>query len=134
MLLKNLELWLRGKPYSEIYLYIIYVFSCFKVSLKFWRISLARSVKFEVFGQEYSLNTEAPEEDVQEILEMVRVHLYETCKSSSVVPSSKSAILASLNMAGKYVKLKRDFDDYRSEVETLSSQIRKKIEDFVQLS
>jgi cell division protein ZapA len=104
------------------------------VPLKFWRISLARSVKFEVFGQEYSLNTEAPEEDVQEILEMVRIHLHETCKSSSVVLSSKSAILASLNMAGKYVKLKRDFADYRSEVETLSSQIRKKIEDFVQLS
>jgi cell division protein ZapA len=95
---------------------------------------LARPVKFEVFGQEYSLNTEAPEEDVQEILEMVRVHLYETCRSSSVVPSSKSAILASLNMAGKYVKLKRDFDEYRHEVETLSSQIRKKIEDFIQLS
>lgn len=92
---------------------------------------MARLVKFEVFGQEYSLNTEAPEEDVQEIMEMVRTHLYETCRSSSVVPSSKSVILASLNMAGKYVELKRNFDDYRNEVETLSGKIVKKIEDFV---
>jgi cell division protein ZapA (FtsZ GTPase activity inhibitor) len=92
---------------------------------------LARAVKFEVFGQEYSLYTEAPEEDVQEILEMVRSHLYETCKASNVVPSSKAAILASLNMAGKYVQLKRDFENYRNEVESISSQLTKKIEDFL---
>lgn len=95
---------------------------------------MPRLFKFEVFGHEYSLRTEAPEEDVLEILEMVRGHLHETSSSSSVVLSSKSAILASLNMAGKYVKLKRDFENYRVEVESLSSQIRKKIEDFIQLS
>ena len=95
---------------------------------------MPRLVKFEVFGQEYSLSTEAPEEDVLEILELVRGHLHETSASNSVVLSSKSAILASLNMAGKYVKLKREFENYRVEVETLSAQIRKKIEDFVQLS
>ena len=94
---------------------------------------MAKPVKFEVFGHEYSLNTEAPEEDVQEILEMVREHLHETNRSPSVVPSTKSVILASLNMAGKYVKLKREFEDYRHEVETLSGRIRKKIEDFVRL-
>ncbi|MDF1577989.1 MAG: cell division protein ZapA [Desulfurivibrionaceae bacterium] len=94
---------------------------------------MARPVKFEVFGHEYSLNTEAPEEDVQEILEMVREHLHETCRSPGVVPSTKSVILASLNMAGKYVKLKREYEDYRDQVETLSGRIRKKIEDFVRL-
>ena len=92
---------------------------------------MARPVKFEVFGQEYSLYTEAPEEDVQEILELVRSHLQETSRTSNAVPTSKSAILASLNMAGKYVKLKRDFQAYRDQVESLSERIRKKIEDFV---
>ena len=92
---------------------------------------MARPVKFEVFGQEYSLYTEAPEEDVQEILELVRNHLQETCKTSNAVPTSKSAILASLNLAGKYVKLKRDFQAYRDQVDSLSGRIRKKIEDFV---
>ena len=92
---------------------------------------MARPVKFEVFGQEYSLYTEAPEEDVQEILELVRGHLQETSRASNAVPTSKSAILASLNMAGKYVQLKRDFQAYRDEVESLSSRLRKKIEDFV---
>jgi len=92
---------------------------------------LARSVKFEVFGQEYSLQTEAPEEDVQEILDLVRTHLQETCKVTNVLPSGKSVILASLNMAGKYVKLKRDFEAYREKVQEEAERLRKKIEDFV---
>jgi cell division protein ZapA len=92
---------------------------------------LARSVKFEVFGQEYSLNTEAPEEDVEEILEMVRTHLQETSRATNVLPSGKSVILASLNMAGKYVKLKRDFEAYRQKVLEETERLRKKIEDFV---
>jgi cell division protein ZapA len=91
---------------------------------------LARSVRFEVFGQEYYLNTEAPEEDVQEILEMVRTHLLQTCKATNVLPSSKSVILASLNMAGQYVKLKRDFEAYRMIMADAEDRLRKKIEDF----
>ena len=91
---------------------------------------MARSVKFEVFGQEYSLNTEAPEEDVQEILEMVRSHLQQTCQVTNVLPSSKTVILASLNMAGQYVKLKRDFEAYRNDVVDSQERLRKKIEDF----
>ena len=92
---------------------------------------MARSVKFKVFGQEYSLYTEAPEEDVQEILELVRSHLQETCKATNVLPSGKSVILASLNMAGKYVKLKRDFEAYREKMLLESERLRKKIEDSV---
>lgn len=91
---------------------------------------MARSVKFEVFGQEYSLHTEAPEEDVQEILEMVRTHLLQTCRATNVLPSSKSVILASLNMAGQYVKLKRDFEAYRGNIADAEERLRKKIEDF----
>ena len=87
---------------------------------------MARSVKFEVFGQEYTLQTEAPEEDLQEILEMVRYHLQQTCRATNVLPSSKSVILASLNMAGQYVKLKRDFETYRNKLADSEERLRKK--------
>lgn len=90
---------------------------------------MARSVKFEVFGQEYSLYTEAPEEDVQEILELVRSHLLQTCRATNVLPSSKSVILATLNMAGQYVKLKRDFEAYRARMNDCEERLRKKIEE-----
>ncbi len=91
---------------------------------------MARSVKFEVFGQEYTLYTEAPEEDVQEILQLVRTHLQETCRATNVLPSSKSVILASLNMAGKYVKLRRDFEAFRKDVAAETERLRTKVEDF----
>ncbi|MBU0481785.1 MAG: cell division protein ZapA [Proteobacteria bacterium] len=92
---------------------------------------MARSVKFEVFGQEYSLNTEMEDAEVQEVLDFVRVHLSETCRATNVLPSSRNLILASLNMAGKYVQLRKDFEAYRNKIDRLNDQIRKKIEDFV---
>ena len=70
---------------------------------------MERLVKFEVLGQEYSLNTDAPEEDVQEILELVRSQLEQHSKTPNILPA-KVAVLVSLNMAGKYVKLKRDYE------------------------
>ena len=89
---------------------------------------MARSVKFEVFGKEYSLTTEVPEEDLQEILEMVRSHLQESCRGEHVIPAS--VVLASLNLAGKYVRMKRDFETFRREVDNSAERLRKKIEEF----
>jgi hypothetical protein len=33
-------------------------------------------------------------------------------------------------MAGKYVQLKKDFEDYKNKIDLLNDKIRKKIEDF----
>jgi cell division protein ZapA len=77
---------------------------------------MERVVKFEVLGQEYPLYTDAPEEDVQEILGLVKSQLEGEGHRSSL-PVNKIAILTSINMAGKYVRLKRDFEKYRLHVE-----------------
>ena len=79
---------------------------------------MERLVKFEVLGQEYPLFTDAPEEDLQEILQLVKSQLEDIEHSAShVLPPNKLAILTSLNMAGQYVKLKREFAEYRLKVE-----------------
>jgi cell division protein ZapA (FtsZ GTPase activity inhibitor) len=88
-----------------------------------------RLVKFEVLGQEYPLYTDAPEEDIEEILNLVRMQIESQSKSSkSVLPANKVAVLTSLNMAGKYVRTKRDFERYKQEmterVERLTSVIK----------
>lgn len=70
---------------------------------------MERLVKFEVLGQEYPLHTDAPEEDVREILDLVRSQIEHHSKSVKMLPA-KVAVLVSLNMAGKYVKLKRDYE------------------------
>lgn len=90
---------------------------------------MERLVKFEVLGQEYPLYTDAPEEDIEEILNLVRMQIESQSKSSkSVLPANKVAVLTSLNMAGKYVRMKRDFERYKQEmterVERLTSVIK----------
>lgn len=90
---------------------------------------MQRLVKFEVFGQEFPLYTDAAEEDVQEILDLVKEQLDHSSKSSGTLPPNKTAILASINMAGKYVRLKRDFEEYRRRVEEQADNLRKRIGD-----
>ena len=73
--------------------------------------------------------TDAPEEDIEEILNLVRMQIESQSKSSkSVLPANKVAVLTSLNMAGKYVRMKRDFERYKQEmterVERLTSVIK----------
>ncbi len=92
---------------------------------------MQRLVKFEVLGQEYPLYTDAPEEDVKEILELVKKQLETYSQSASTLPSNKLAILASLNMAGKYIKLKRDFENYKSKINSSLEDITVKIDSVV---
>ena len=77
---------------------------------------MERLVKFEVCGQEYSLNTDAPEEEVQEILVLVKSQIEMHSKSSKILPA-RLAMLVSLNMAGKYIKLKKDFEEHKAMVD-----------------
>ena len=87
-------------------------------------------VKFEVLGQEYPLYTDAPEEDVQEILGLVKSQL-EGEGHRSNLPVNKIAILATINMAGKYVRLRRDFDKYRLEIEESVDRIQVSIDQVI---
>lgn len=73
-----------------------------------------RLVKFELLGQEHSFYTAASEEEIQSIFSLVS-GLVETGspQSKGTLPVSKIAILACLNIASRYVKLKREFEEYR---------------------
>lgn len=84
---------------------------------------MERLVKFEIFGQEYPLHTDAPEDDVREILDLVKSQMELHAKSSKILPV-KIAVLVSLNMAAKYVRLKRDH-------ERLQQRENRKISDLV---
>jgi cell division protein ZapA len=68
---------------------------------------LERLVKFEVCGQEFALNTDAPEDEVGEILDLVKSQIESQTGTGKVLPA-RVAILVSLNMAGKYVRLKKE--------------------------
>lgn len=95
---------------------------------------MERLVKLEVLGQEYPVYTDAPEEDIEEILHLVKMQIESNSKSTkSALPANKVAVLTSLNMAGKYVRMKRDFEQYKQKmseiVERLTSVIENSLTD-----
>ena len=90
---------------------------------------MERLVKFEVLGQEYPLYTDAPEEDIEEILHLVKMQIENNSKSTkSLLPANKVAVLTSLNMAGKYIRLKRDFEQYKQQMSELVERLTSAIE------
>lgn len=91
---------------------------------------MERIVKFEVLGQEYPLYTDAPEEDVEEILKLVKSQIESHGQGGkNYLPANKLAILTSLNVAGKYVRLKRDYEAYRARVDEYLIKLAEKIEE-----
>lgn len=90
---------------------------------------MERLVKFEVLGQEYPLYTDAPEDDVEEILHLVKSQIEKSAQGSlHQLPANKLAVLSSLNMADKYVRLKKDFEQYKRAVSAASEALANKIE------
>jgi cell division protein ZapA (FtsZ GTPase activity inhibitor) len=91
-----------------------------------------RLVKFELLGQEYKFYTAASEEELKSILLLVR-QLVEngSAQVTGTLPVGRVAIMACLNIASQYVKLKQEFDDYRWDSEQrmvrLSEEIRAKL-------
>lgn len=93
---------------------------------------MERLVKFEIFGQEYPLHTDAPEEDVREILDLVKSQMELHAKSSKILPV-KVAVLVTLNMAAKYVRLKRDHERLKQKEDNTISQLISQIEHCIDL-
>ncbi|MCK5516228.1 MAG: cell division protein ZapA [Desulfobulbaceae bacterium] len=73
-----------------------------------------RLVRFELLGQEHAFYTAASEEEIESIFSLVS-SLVDTgsSHSSGTLPVSKVAILACLNIASRYVKLEREFEEYK---------------------
>jgi cell division protein ZapA (FtsZ GTPase activity inhibitor) len=91
-----------------------------------------RLVKFELLGQEFKFYTAASEEELRLILSLVR-QLVESGagQSTGTLPIGRIAIMACMNIASQYVKLKQEFEDYRWDSEQrmirLSEDIRTKL-------
>lgn len=89
---------------------------------------MERLVKFELLGQEYPIYTDVPEEDIEDILRLVKAQMENHAKAAKgMLPANKTAVLATLNMAGEYVRLKKDFEQYRLSVKRCVDDLSAKI-------
>ncbi|MBP7516866.1 MAG: cell division protein ZapA [Desulfobulbus sp.] len=73
-----------------------------------------RLVRFHLFGQEFTFYSDAPEDEVEEVIDLLRQELEAGEKvGRSAVPSSKILVLGCLRMTARYVQLQREYQDYR---------------------
>lgn len=90
-----------------------------------------RLVKFELLGQEHKFYTAASEEELRSIFSLVRQLIETDSNSKGTLPVGKIAIMACLNIASRYVKLKHDFELYKRDSEEriigLNEEIRSKL-------
>ncbi|WP_319586722.1 cell division protein ZapA [uncultured Desulfobulbus sp.] len=87
-----------------------------------------RLVRFHLFGQEFTFYSDAPEEEVESAIALLRQELESSEKlSRSSVPSSKMLVLGCLRMAAKYVNLNRDFSEFRQAQERAIDRLVEKV-------
>lgn len=75
-----------------------------------------RLVRFSLFGQQFTFYSDAPENEVNEIVDILRHELEGAGgEYASTVPSSKLLVLGCLRIASRYVSLSREFEAYRNQ-------------------
>ncbi|HHL34111.1 MAG TPA: cell division protein ZapA [Desulfobulbaceae bacterium] len=73
-----------------------------------------RLVRFSLFGQEFTFYSDASESEVDKVVGILRNELEGSDGTyTSTVPSSKLLVLGCLRIAARYVKLSREFEEYR---------------------
>ena len=76
---------------------------------------MERRVDFNLFGQEFSFYTDSSEEDVEQVINMVRSELDEGGVGiRTSLPSSKMLVLVCLKIAARYVQLEKEFAQFRN--------------------
>lgn len=94
---------------------------------------MERRVHFELFGQEFSFYTDAPQEDVDLIISMVRNELTdEGAGRRTSLPSNKMLVLCCLKIAARYVQMEKEFNSFRARqdasIDKLISKVSSDIE------
>lgn len=88
-----------------------------------------RLIRFTLLGQDYAFYTGASEEEMEKILDLVKRLIEEgSSGSKGTIPAGKVAVMACLNIASRYIKLKKDFENYRVENEIRASILIEQID------
>ena len=85
---------------------------------------MERLVQLELFGQDFSFYTDASEEDVARIIDLVRTELgADQADRMTQLPSSKMLILGCLKIAAQCVQVEKDLKAFRIEQDESISKL-----------
>lgn len=82
-----------------------------------------QATEVTIFGQKYAIKSECDQPFMSETASMVNRQMREISDRTSTLPALKVAILASMNLAGEYLKLKKEHQRLRQEVAVKTSNI-----------
>ena len=87
-----------------------------------------RLVSFTLFGQEFSFFSDAPDDEVEGAIALLREELEGTdLAARSTIPSSTMLVLGCLQLAARSVRLETEFRNYRADHEQTFEKIIDKI-------
>ncbi len=87
-----------------------------------------RLVEIKVFGQTYTVKTEAEEDYIQEVAKYVNEKMDEVLKKTKSVSTLNVAILTALNIADDLLKEKKERIALLQEIEARSKDLVEKID------
>ncbi len=77
-----------------------------------------RLIRFHLLGQDFAFYTGASEEEMDAILALVKKQVEENGgRGGGTIPVSKVAVMACLNLASRYLRLKNEHESYRRTAE-----------------
>jgi len=87
-----------------------------------------RLVSFTLFGQKFSFYSDAPEDEVEGAIALLREELEGTdLAARSTVPSSTMLVLGCLRLAARYVNLDKEFKTFRASQEQSIDKLINKV-------
>ncbi len=92
-----------------------------------------RLVRFSLLGQNFAFYTGASEEEMESILSLVREQIESIGggdKPGGTIPVSKIAVMACLNLASNYLKLKQEHSNYKQETSAKLGELSERL-DFI---
>jgi cell division protein ZapA len=72
---------------------------------------LKQSVQVTILGQQYSIRSSRPLDEVQKVAAFVDARIAEILASGATANTMNAAVLAFLNVAGSYLELKNHVDE-----------------------
>ncbi len=92
-----------------------------------------RLVEFSLLGQNFAFYTGASEQEMEKILSLVKEQIESIGggdKPGGTIPVSKIAVMACLNLASNYIKLKQEHSSYKHDTSAKLEELSNRL-DFV---
>ncbi len=84
-----------------------------------------KRIEVEIFGQRYPLKSEAPEEYVREVAQLVDQTMRRVAERIGPVPSIQIAVMAALYIADEYIKNEREMEEIRKRLKEKVERVEK---------